>query len=130
MNQGLDLNLRLSQYDPWVIKKKLTDSDTSTFGKLSLSQVGMASITRQMRQSMVEQMETTEGVEVKVHVIEEGHQADDYTWNLVKLWDGRYFLKGGWGVFARDNGYQTGDEIGLMWDQSYERFLLHKIVQY
>ncbi|CAA7049762.1 unnamed protein product [Microthlaspi erraticum] len=130
MNQGVNLDLSLAQYDPWVIKKKLTATDTSNYGKLSLSQRGMGSITPQMRQSMREEMETIQGVEVKVHVIEEGNQAEDYTWRLVRESDGKYYMKGGWIVFARNNGYQEGDEIGLMWDQSYERFLLHKIVQF
>ncbi|CAA7024755.1 unnamed protein product, partial [Microthlaspi erraticum] len=80
--------------------------------------------------AMAQQIGTENGVEVKVHVIEEGNEADDYTWILVKDIDNTYFLKRGWGPFARANNYQEGDVIGLMWDQSYERFLLHKIVQY
>ncbi|CAA7036410.1 unnamed protein product [Microthlaspi erraticum] len=111
MNQGVNLDLSLAQYDPWVIKKKLTATDTSNYGKLSLSQRGMGSITPQMRQSMREEMETIQGVEVKVHVIEEGNQAEDYTWRLVRESDGKYYMKGGWIV---NNGYQEGDVIGLM----------------
>ncbi|CAA7023206.1 unnamed protein product [Microthlaspi erraticum] len=131
MDQREETKLSLSQYDPWVIKKKLTDSDTSVNAKLYLPRQGLeGSIIPLMRQPMVLQMGMANGVEVKVHVIEEGNEADDYTWRLVKSNDGVYYLKGGWGVFAKDKAYQTGDVIGLMWDQSYERFLLHKIVQY
>ncbi|CAA7057556.1 unnamed protein product [Microthlaspi erraticum] len=131
MAQEADLDLSLSQYDPWVIKKKLTASDTSMNGKLLLPRKELLdSIIPQMRQAMAQQIGTENGVEVKVHVIEEGNEADDYTWILVKDIDNTYFLKRGWGPFARANNYQEGDVIGLMWDQSYERFLLHKIVQY
>lgn len=126
MDQELDTDLRLSQYDPWVIKKNLTDSDTSNNGKLYLPREGIASIIPQMRQSMVQQMGTTSGVEVKVHIIDDVKQADDYTCRLARNGEGKHYFMG-WGAVVRDNRYKTGDEIGLMWDQSYERFLVHKL---
>ncbi|CAA7049765.1 unnamed protein product [Microthlaspi erraticum] len=60
MDEELDLDLSLAQYDPWVIKKKLTATDTLYYGKLYLPQQGMDSITAQMRQPMIQQMRTIE----------------------------------------------------------------------
>ncbi|CAD5315282.1 unnamed protein product [Arabidopsis thaliana] len=53
------------------------------------------------------------GVEVKVHIIEEGPESDDYTLTLVKC-RGNCMFRGGWYNMVKAKCYKPDDEIGLI----------------
>lgn len=73
----------------------------------------------------LQNMLSTNGAEVKLHILEEGPEADDYTVTLIK--QAKYLLRAGWSNIAKAKDYKTGDEIGLLWDKSSGRVLLHHI---
>ncbi|CAH8351785.1 unnamed protein product [Eruca vesicaria subsp. sativa] len=77
MAQESDAKLCLAPHDPWVLKKKLTDY---IFAIL-------------MDNIMVQNLESSNGIEVKLHIVEKGHEADDYTLTFTKK--PKYFLKAG-----------------------------------
>ncbi|EOA37761.1 hypothetical protein CARUB_v10012600mg [Capsella rubella] len=124
MHQELNLELGLAPYDPWIVKKKLTETDLSYGGSLILPKQDFETILQEMERRFVENL--VNGVEVKVHIIEEGHESDDYTLTLIKC-NSSYMLRGGWYNIAKSKGYKPNDEIGLMWDKWSRRFLFHLI---
>ncbi|XP_010500793.1 PREDICTED: putative B3 domain-containing protein At1g51970 [Camelina sativa] len=124
MTTELNLKLGLAPYDPWVLKKNLTETDLHHGGSLILPKQEFEAILREIGRGLVESLGN--GVEVKLHIIEEGHESDDYTLTLVKG-NGSYMLTGGWYTIARAKGYKPNDEIGLMWDKWSRRFLFHHI---
>ncbi|CAA0288051.1 unnamed protein product [Arabidopsis thaliana] len=123
MAQELDLELGLAPYDPWVLKKNLTESDLNN-GFIILPKQDFEKIIRQMERGLVKNLEN--GVEVKVHIIEEGPESDDYTLTLVKC-RGNCMFRGGWYNMVKAKCYKPDDEIGLMWDKWSRRFLFHHI---
>lgn len=60
-----------------------------------------------MENVMVQNLGSSNGVEVKIHILEEGYEA--------------------WSNIAKAKGYITGDEIGLLWDKIAEKFFLRLI---
>ncbi|CAH8255350.1 unnamed protein product [Arabidopsis lyrata] len=115
MAQELDLELGLAPHEPWIVKKKITETDLRYGGSVILPKQEFETfIIPQMERGLVENLGN--GVEVKVHIVEEGHESNDYTLTLVKC-NGSYMLSGGWHNMAKANGYKPNDEIGLMWDK-------------
>ncbi|CAL9218613.1 unnamed protein product [Arabidopsis halleri] len=106
MAQELDLELGLAPYDPWVLKKNLTESDLSLYGFVILPKQDFEKIIPQMERGLVENLGN--GVEVKVHIVEEGHESDGGhpPLTLIKC-SGRYMLKGGWYNLVKAKGYKT-----------------------
>ncbi|VVB00511.1 unnamed protein product [Arabis nemorensis] len=124
--QHLHLKLGLGPHDPWVIKKWLSDSDVH--GQFVLPKHDFETfIIPVLPQVLVENL--ANGVEVKIHIIEEGHEAADHILTLI-IYKGMYVFKGGWSVLAREKGYKKDDEIGLMWDKWSSRFFLHHITRF
>ncbi|KAG2332910.1 hypothetical protein Bca52824_004090 [Brassica carinata] len=126
MAETSNAGLSLAPPDPWVLKKKLTDTDLISGGQLILRKGDFESfIMPEMDDVTLQNMGSTNGAEVKIHIVEEGPEADDYTVTLIKK--AKYLFKAGWSNMAKAKDYKTGDEIGLMWDKSSGRFLLHHI---
>lgn len=124
-HQHLNLNLGLTPHDPWVIKKWLTDADIR--GQLVLPKHDFeTSIIPVIPQVLVENL--ANGVQVRIHIIEEGHEAADHILTLI-IYRGMYVLRG-WSDLAREKGYKQDDEIGLMWDKWSSRFFLHHISRF
>lgn len=78
-----------------------------------------------MENVMVQNLGSSNGVEVKIHILEEGYEADDYTITLIKKTSYKFIA--GWSNIAKAKGYITGDEIGLLWDKIAEKFFLRLI---
>ncbi|CAH2038122.1 unnamed protein product [Thlaspi arvense] len=126
----MDIQLDLPPYDPWVVRKILTDYDTCYGDHLILPQSQFADfIIPEMKYSnpaMVQQIVSGNNVDVKIHIIEEGPQAADYRVTL-EIHNHSYMISRGWSDIVKARDYKTGNEIGLMWENMLKRFILHQI---
>ncbi|KAF3560999.1 hypothetical protein DY000_02013461 [Brassica cretica] len=102
-----------------MIHGSLTDSDLCYGGPLNLPKRDFESyILSEMENVMVQNLGSSNGVEVKIYILEEGYEADDYTITLIKKTSYKFIA--GWSNIAKAKGYITGDEIGLLWDKIAE----------
>ncbi|AAD39566.1 B3 domain-containing protein [Arabidopsis thaliana] len=115
-NKNLNLELSLSQYvedDPWVLKKKLSDSDLYYSAQLYLPKQEMEHfVLPEMDHDLVRKLGA--GVEVKVRDVD---SVDDFYTVRLKVRNGQYYLGKGWGLIKNAKVLNTGDHIGLFWDK-------------
>ncbi|ESQ32682.1 hypothetical protein EUTSA_v10005614mg [Eutrema salsugineum] len=110
-DQELNLELDLTPYDPWVIKKMLSDIDVSQQGKLNLPRQDFENfIIPEMVGDLIQNLGN--GVKVKVLVYEEEYILYAYA---------------EWPALVKANGFQTNNLIGLCWVNSSRRFYLQRI---
>ncbi|KAK2632253.1 hypothetical protein EUGRSUZ_L01801 [Eucalyptus grandis] len=116
-------------FDPYKIKKRLTQSDLGHLSRLLIGRDFVKShFLRWMSEETVRQVESGKGADVIVRDV------DTCSENglVFVFWasSGSYVLKGGWiKEFAKRRGLAVGDEIGLYWDPITSKFhfsLLHK----
>ncbi|KAG7653787.1 B3 DNA binding domain [Arabidopsis suecica] len=116
-NNDINLELSLSQYvedDPWVLTKKLSDSDLCYRAQLYLPKQEMEQfILPEMENDLVRKLGA--GVEIRLRDIDSVND-DSYTVRL-KVRNGQYYLEKGWRLIKNDKGLKTGDHIGLFWDK-------------
>ncbi|XP_010480415.1 PREDICTED: B3 domain-containing protein At1g10455-like [Camelina sativa] len=115
MAHYVNLELSLSQYeDPWVLKKRLTDSDVCIKSQLCLPKQLMEQfIVPEMGNDLVQKL--APGVEVKVRDVDRINHSYTVTLKLRK--DGQYLFGKGWNLLKNSKGLIKGDFIGLYWDK-------------
>ncbi|XP_056173882.1 B3 domain-containing protein At2g33720-like [Syzygium oleosum] len=116
-------------YDPYKIKKKLTQSNLGHLSRLLIGRDFVTShLLRWMSEEIVRQVESGKGADVSLRDADtcSEHQLVFVFWAS----SGSYVFKGGWiKEFAKRRGLAAGDEIGIYWDPSASKFhfsLLHK----
>ncbi|XP_010491256.1 PREDICTED: B3 domain-containing protein At1g10455 [Camelina sativa] len=116
MAHSVNLELGLSQYedDPWVLTKRLTDSDVSIKAQLYLPKQLMEHfIVPEMGNELVQKLAA--GIDVKVRDVDRIDHS--YTVNLKLRKDGQYHFGKGWQLLKNTKGLIKGDFIGLYWDK-------------
>ncbi|XP_030476544.1 putative B3 domain-containing protein At1g78640 [Syzygium oleosum] len=116
-------------YDPYKIKKKLTQSDLGHLSRLLIGRDFVAShLLQWMSEETVRQVESGKGADVIVRDVDtcSEHRLVFVFWAL----SGSYVLKGGWiKEFVKRRALAAGNEVGIYWDPSASKFhfsLLHK----
>jgi hypothetical protein len=117
----VSLELKLSQYDPWVIKKTIVKSDLGHLSKLLLAADGVRRhILPHWDAESIEKKNIKNGVRVPVWDCDtmSGYQL------LFKRWEsGSYVFIERWKEdFVKRRELKKGDEIGLYWDPGNSRF--------
>ncbi|KAK3430451.1 hypothetical protein EUGRSUZ_E02045 [Eucalyptus grandis] len=116
-------------FDPYKIKKRLTQSDLSHLSRFLIGRDFVKShFLRWMSEEMVRQVESGKGADVIVRDMDtcSEHRLVFVFWAS----SGCYVLKGGWiKEFVKRRGLAVGDEVGMYWEPSASKFhfsLLHK----
>ncbi|KAI3436933.1 Peptidase A1 domain-containing protein [Psidium guajava] len=116
-------------FDPYKIKKKLTQSDLGDLSRLLIGKdFARSHVLRWMSKETASQVESDKGASVIVRDADtcSEHRLVFMYWATSKS----YVLKGGWiKQFVKRRGLAAGDEIGLYWDTIASKFhfsLLHK----
>ncbi|XP_030445616.1 B3 domain-containing protein At2g33720-like [Syzygium oleosum] len=118
-----DVSTRLELYwDPWKIKKRLTESDLGHLSRFLIPRSCVEThVLPQMGPEMVMRVGSGDGMKVAVRDADTG---DEYLlvfryWLSLKS----YVLNEGWNrLFVRRRGLQVGDEIGMLWDPGFLKF--------
>ncbi|KAI6706207.1 hypothetical protein NL676_009169 [Syzygium grande] len=118
---GLSTELVLL-YDPYKIKKKLTQSDLGHLSRLLIGRDFVTShLLRWMSEETVRQVESGKGADVIVRDMDTSseHRLVFVFWPS----SGSYVLKGGWiKEFVKRRGLAAGDEVGIYWDPTVSKF--------
>ncbi|KAK2632254.1 hypothetical protein EUGRSUZ_L01802 [Eucalyptus grandis] len=116
-------------FDPYKIKKRLTQSDLGHLSRLLIGRDFVKShFLRWMNEETVRQVESSKGADVIVRDMDtcSEHRLVFVFWAS----SGSYVLKGGWiKEFVKRRGLAVGDEVGIYWEPSASKFhfsLLHK----
>ncbi|KAK3430452.1 hypothetical protein EUGRSUZ_E02044 [Eucalyptus grandis] len=116
-------------FDPYKIKKRLTQSDLGHLSRLLIGRDFVKShFLRWMSEETVRQVESSKGADVIVRDMDtcSEHRLVFVFWAS----SGSYVLKGGWiKEFVKRRGLAAGDEVGIYWEPSASKFhfsLLHK----
>ncbi|KAI6706173.1 hypothetical protein NL676_009135 [Syzygium grande] len=109
-------------YDPYKIKKKLTQGDLGHLSRLLIGGDFVAShLLQWMSEETVRQVESGKGADVIVRDVDtcSEHRLVFVFWAS----SGSYILKGGWiKEFVKRRGLAAGDEVGIYWDPSASKF--------
>ncbi|KAM5583922.1 B3 domain-containing protein [Rosa sericea] len=117
-HRGLDLGLSLGSidYDPWIIKKKLTVSDLGELSRLLLPKsLTQKHVLRFMNKSLNERVHSSNGELVTVYDcdMKTKHELVFKYWPSSKS----YVLQANWKKeFVNVRKLKEGDQIGLYWD--------------
>ncbi|KAL3739256.1 hypothetical protein ACJRO7_020630 [Eucalyptus globulus] len=119
-------------FDPYKIKKRLTQSDLGHLSRLLIGRDFVKShFLRWMSEETVRQVESGRGADVIVRDMDtcSEHRLVFVFWAS----SGSYVLKGGWiKEFVKRRGLAAGDEVGIYWEPSASEFhfsLLHRANQ-
>ncbi|KAK3430457.1 hypothetical protein EUGRSUZ_E02039, partial [Eucalyptus grandis] len=117
-------------FDPYKIKKRLTQSDLGHMSRLLIGRDSVKSqFLRWMNEETVRQVESSKGADVIVRDMDtcSEHRLVFVFWAS----SGSYVLKGGWiKEFVKRRDLAVGDEIGIYWEPIASKFhfsLLHKV---
>ncbi|KAL3739264.1 hypothetical protein ACJRO7_020638 [Eucalyptus globulus] len=117
-------------FDPYKIKKRLTQSDLGHLSRLLIRRDSVKShFLRWVNEETVRQVESSKGADVIVRDMDtcSEHRLVFVFWAS----SGSYVLKGGWiKEFVKRRGLAVGDEVGIYWEPIASKFhfsLLHKV---
>ncbi|KAL3739252.1 hypothetical protein ACJRO7_020626 [Eucalyptus globulus] len=109
-------------FDPYKIKKKLTQSDLGHLSRLLIRREFVKShFLRWMNEETVRQVESGKGADV---IVRDTDTCSEHRLVFV-FWasSGCYVLKGGWiKEFVKRRGLVAGDEVGIYWDPFASKF--------
>ncbi|KAF8023100.1 hypothetical protein BT93_F0561 [Corymbia citriodora subsp. variegata] len=117
-------------FDPYKIKKKLTQSDLGHHSRLMIGRdFVMSHVLRWMSEETVRQVESGKGAEVIVRDVDtcSEHRLVFVFWASSRS----FVLNGGWiKEFVKRRELEVGDEVGIYWDPTASKFhfsLLHMV---
>lgn len=130
----LNLDLKLSQYEPWTITKTLEANDCGfqfllpkdRMEKYILPLLASDSVSPIKASQILNETVFVDVCDVATNI--------NYNMRLAQNpgpvgseRHGSYYFRHNWGVLVRAKGLKPGDKIGLCWDKWSHKFLFHVI---